>query len=270
MRPSRRAAFGLADEGVRTVGALPSGMPKPEVPWTQFDDLAPLFVAAIGITLVSLTDTIATASSFAARRGEEVRPNREMFGLGAANVAAGLFQGFAVSTSGSRTAVAEQSGAKSQVAGVIGAGLVILLLVLLPGLLTDLPQTALAAVVIAAALSLMNVPELVRYWKVRRSALALSLVATAGVIFFGVLEGIVIAIVLAVAMFFRRSWWPHGAVLGDVDGVEGWHSVDDYPGRARRPRSRCTAGKRRSSSRMRGRSAKRCASSSVSSGRCGW
>jgi high affinity sulfate transporter 1 len=224
------AVFGLADEGVRTVGALPSGVPKPEVPWTQFDDLAPLFVAAIGITLVSLTDTIATASSFAARRGDEVKPNREMFGLGAANVAAGLFQGFAVSTSGSRTAVAEQSGAKSQVAGVIGAGLVVLLLVLLPGLLTDLPQTALAAVVIAAALSLMNIPELVRYAKVRRSALVLSLVATAGVIFFGVLEGIVIAIVLAVLMFFRRSWWPHGAVLGRVDGVEGWHNVEDYSG----------------------------------------
>jgi high affinity sulfate transporter 1 len=224
------AVFGLADEGVRTVGALPSGVPKPEVPWTQFDDLAPLFVAAIGITLVSLTDTIATASSFAARRGDEVKPNREMFGLGAANVAAGLFQGFAVSTSGSRTAVAEQSGAKSQVAGVIGAGLVVLLLVLLPGLLTDLPQTALAAVVIAAALSLMNIPELLRYAKIRPSALVLSLVATAGVIFFGVLEGIVIAIVLAVLMFFRRSWWPHGAVLGRVDGVEGWHNVRDYPG----------------------------------------
>jgi high affinity sulfate transporter 1 len=224
------AVFGLADEGVRTVGALPSGVPKPEVPWTQFDDLAPLFLAAIGITLVSLTDTIATASSFAARRGDEVQPNREMFGLGAANVAAGFFQGFAVSTSGSRTAVAEQSGAKSQVAGVIGAGLVVLLLVLLPGLLTDLPQTALAAVVIAAALSLMNIPELVRYAKVRPSALVLSLVATAGVIFFGVLEGIGIAIVLAVLMFFRRSWWPHGAVLGRVDGVEGWHNVKDYPG----------------------------------------
>jgi high affinity sulfate transporter 1 len=228
------AVFGLGDEGVRTVGALPSGVPKPEVPWTQFDDLAPLFLAAIGITLVSLTDTIATASSFAARRGDEVKPNREMFGLGAANVAAGLFQGFAVSTSGSRTAVAEQSGAKSQVAGVIGAGLVVLLLVLLPGLLTDLPQTALAAVVIAAALSLTSVPELVRYAKVRPSALVLSLVATAGVIFFGVLEGIVIAIVLAVLMFFRRNWWPHGAILGRVDGVEGWHNVEDYPG-AREP-----------------------------------
>jgi MFS superfamily sulfate permease-like transporter len=126
--------------------------------------------------------------------------------------------------------VAEQSGAKSQVAGVIGAGLVVLLLVLLPGLLSDLPQTALAAVVIAAALSLMNIPELVRYAKVRPSALILSLVATGGVIFFGVLEGIGIAIVLAVLMFFRRSWWPHGAVLGRVDGVEGWHNVKDYPG----------------------------------------
>ena len=104
------ALLGLADEGVRTVGTLPAGVPRPTVPWTSFSDLGPLLVAAIGITMVSLTDTIATASSFAARRGDEVQPNREMIGLGAANVAAGLFQGFAVSTSGSRTAVAEESG----------------------------------------------------------------------------------------------------------------------------------------------------------------
>ncbi len=223
------ALLGLADEGVATVGTLPAGVPRPALPWTSFSDVGPLLVAAIGITLVSLTDTIATASSFAARRGEEVHPDKEMIGLGAANMAAGLFQGFAVSTSGSRTAVAEQSGARSQVAGVIGAGLVAVLLLFLNGLLADLPQATLAAVVIAAALALANLREVRRYWQVRRSAFVLSLAATLGVVLFGVLEGIVIAIALAVLMFFRRSWWPRGAVLGNTDGVEGWHSVEDFP-----------------------------------------
>ena len=222
------AVLDLAADGVTTVGALPQGVPSPELPWTQASDLGPLLVAALGITLVSLTDTIATATSFAARRGDEVEPNQEMIGMGAANITAGLFQGFAVSTSGSRTAVAEQSGARSQLTGVVGAGLVVLLLLFLNSLLADLPQTALAAVVIAAALSLMDLGILKRYFRVRKSALVLSLVATAGVVFFGVLQGIVVAIALAILMFFRRSWWPHGAVLGQVPGLRGWHDVDGH------------------------------------------
>ena len=100
------AALDLASEGVTTVGSLPSGLPHPSVPWSSLDDVGPLLLAAIGIVLVSLTDTIATASSFAARRGDELEPNQEMIGIGAANVFAGFFQGFAISTSGSRTAVA--------------------------------------------------------------------------------------------------------------------------------------------------------------------
>ena len=218
------AVLDLSAEGVATVGALPQGLPTPGVPWTQPSDVVPLLVAALGITLVSLTDTIATSTSFAARRGDEVNPNQEMIGLGSANVAAGLFQGFAVSTSGSRTAVAEQSGAKSQVAGLVGAGAVALMLLFLNSLLADLPQTALAAVVIAAALSLMNLPELRRLWQVRRTAFSLSLVATAGVVLLGVLEGILVAVALAILLFFRRSWWPHGVVLGR-DETGGWHQA---------------------------------------------
>jgi high affinity sulfate transporter 1 len=229
------AAFDLAAHGMATVGSLPQGFPAPSLPWTKVSDVGPLVVAAVGITLVSLTDTIATASSFAARRGDEVKPNQEMVGMGAANLAAGLFQGFAVSTSGSRTAVAEQSGAKSQMTGIVGAVVVGVLLLFLNSLLADLPQTALAAVVIAAALSLMDLDALRRYYRVRRNAFVLSVVATTGVVLFGVLEGIVIAIVLAVLMFFRRSWWPHGALLGRVDGIDGWHSVDRYPHAAQLP-----------------------------------
>jgi high affinity sulfate transporter 1 len=218
------AVLDLASEGVATVGALPQGLPSPGLPRIAWSDVGPLLIAALGITLVSLTDTIATSTSFAARRGDEVRPDQEMIGLGTANLAAGLFQGFAISTSGSRTAVAEQSGAKSQVTGLVGAGIVAVLLLFLNGLLADLPQTALAAVVITAALSLMDLTILRRYWTVRRSAWMLSIVATLGVVFFGVLEGILIAIVLSILLFFRRSWWPHGEVLGRVpDGT--WHGV---------------------------------------------
>jgi high affinity sulfate transporter 1 len=229
------AVFDLAGSGVATVGSLPAGVPRPSVPWTSVDDVLPLLVAALGITLVSLTDTIATSSSFAARRGEEVRPNQEMIGIGAANVAAGFFSGFAVSTSGSRTAVAEQSGAKTQLTGLVGAAVVAVLLLFLNSLLSDLPQSALAAVVIAAALSLMDFAALRRYARVRPSAFVLSLVASVGVIVFGVLEGIVIAVVLSVLLFFHHSWWPHGAVLGQVDGVGGWHDVSLHPGAAELP-----------------------------------
>jgi len=229
------AALGLADQGVKTVGALPQGVPTPSFPWTSIGDVGPLLIAAVGITLVSLTDTIATATSFAARRGDEVDADQEMIGMGAANLAAGFFQGFAVSTSGSRTAVAEQSGAKSQVTGLVGAGIVAVLLLFLNGLLADLPQTTLAAVVIVAAISLMNFGILRRYYRVRKTALVLSLVATGGVVLFGVLWGIAIAVILAILMFFRRSWWPHGAVLAPVEGVPGWHSIDKYPGAAQLP-----------------------------------
>ena len=226
------AVFDLA---VATVGSLPQGLPRPALPWTDIGDVGPLLAAAIGITLVSLTDTIATSTSFAARRGDEVDPNQEMVGIGTANLAAGFFQGFAVSTSGSRTAVAEQSGAKSQLTGLVGAFLVALLLLFFSSLLADLPQTALAAVVIAAAFSLADIGTLRRYLAVRRSSLAVSLVATAGVVFFGVLEGILIAVVLSILLFFKRGWWPHGEVLGRVEGQEGWHSVSAAPTAEQRP-----------------------------------
>jgi high affinity sulfate transporter 1 len=226
---------GLAAHGVDTVGSLPQGFPRPSLPWTNVSDLLPLFVAAVGITFVSLTDTIAVATSFAARRGEEVQADQEMIGMGAANIAAAGFGGFAISTSSSRTAVAEQSGARSQLTGLIGAGVVGVLLLFLNSLLASLPQAALAAVVIAAALSLADLGALRRYARVRRSAFLLSLAATAGVVFLGVLEGIVLAVGLAVLLFFRRSWWPKGAVLGRFEGIDGWHSIEGRTGASELP-----------------------------------
>ena len=223
------AAFDLHTHGVPTVGTLPRGLPRPSLPWTKFADIGPLMIAAVGITLVSLADTIATSSSFGARRGEEVDPNQEMIGIGAANLAAGFLQGFAVSTSGSRTAVVEQAGAKTQLASVVGAGIVAVLLLFFNSLLADLPQAALAAVLIGAALSLLDLRVLTRYWRVRKSALVLSVIASLGVIVLGVLQGIVIAIALAMVLYFRRGWQPHGAVLGRVDSLGGWHNVARYP-----------------------------------------
>jgi MFS superfamily sulfate permease-like transporter len=192
-------------------------------------------IAAVGITLVSLADTIATSASFGARRGEEVDPNQEMIGIGAANLASGLLQGFAVSTSGSRTAVVEQAGAKSQLASVVGAVIVATLLLFFNSLLAALPQSALAAVLIGAALSLLNLGALAKYWRVRKSAFVLSIVASLGVIVLGVLQGIVIAIALAVALYFRRGWQPRGALLGRVDGLSGWHNLERYPDAVQTP-----------------------------------
>ncbi|HET6877320.1 MAG TPA: sulfate permease [Jatrophihabitans sp.] len=220
------AVLDLSSHGVATVGALPQGLPRPTVPWTSLGDVGPLFAAAVGITLVSLTDTIATSASFAARHRETVSPDREMIGVGISNVAAGFFRGFAISSSASRTAVAEKSKAKSQLTGLVGAGAVVVLLLFFNSLLAALPDTALAAVVIVAAVSLVDLNALVRYWHVRRSAVLISLSASLGVILLGVLPGILFAIALSILLFFRSNWWPHGEVLGRRHDGD-WHALDD-------------------------------------------
>ena len=218
-----------------TVGSLPQGLPRPQFPSVALSDIGALLAAAIGITLVSLADTIATSTSFAARRGDEVDASQEMIGIGAANAFAGLFQGFPVSTSGSRTAVAEQGGAKSQVTGLVGAALVAIMLLFLPGLLANLPNSALAAIVIAAALSLMDIATVAKFLRVRTSAFLLAMTATLGVVFFGVLEGILIAVALSILAFFKRNWWPTGQVLGRVASLDSWHSIAVYPDAAQIP-----------------------------------
>jgi high affinity sulfate transporter 1 len=223
------AVFNLDQHGVKLVGALPQGFPPLTVPNVGWSDMSLLVGGAAGIALVSLADTIATSSAFADRSGEEVQGSQEMIGIGTANIAAGLFQGFPVSTSGSRTAVAEQAGAKTQVTGLVGAAAITLMLLFVPGLLRDLPQPTLAAVVIAASLSLADIPGVVRLWHQRRAEFLLSIAAFAGVALLGVLPGIVVAVVLSVADVFRRSWWPYQTQLGRVEGVPGFHDVRSYP-----------------------------------------
>lgn len=221
--------FGLADRGVSLVGELPQGFPPFTIPTLDFADFALMFAGALGIALVSLTDTISTASSFAARSGAEIRGNQEMIGIGAANLAAGLFQGFPVSTSGSRTAVAERAGSKTQLTGVTGALLILIMLVLLPGLFRNLPQPALAAIVITASISLADIPGTVRLWQQRKTEFNLSLAAFLGVTLLGVLPGIAIAVGLSILNIFRRAWWPYETVIGRVPGVEGFHDVHFHP-----------------------------------------
>jgi len=211
------AALDLGDHGVSLVGALPEGFPPLTVP-SPVSDIPLLVAGAVGIAIVALADTISTASAFAARTGQDVDGNGEMIGIGAANVAAGFFQGFPVSTSGSRTAVAEQAGAKTQVTGLVGAGAIVLMLVLVPGLLRNLPQPTLAAVVIAASLSLADLSGLARLWRQRRLEFLVSIAAFLGVALIGVLEGIAIAVALSILNVFRRPWWPYQTTLGQVPG----------------------------------------------------
>ena len=223
------AVFDLAAKGVSLVGELPRGFPPFTIPQVDFADLGLMFAGALGIALVSLTDTISTSTAFAARTGQEIRGNQEMIGIGAANLAAGLFQGFPVSTSGSRTAVAERSGSKSQLTGVTGAVLILLMLVFLPGLFRNLPQPALAAVVMTASISLADIPGTVRLWHQRRTEFYLCMAAFLGVAFLGVLPGIGIAVGLSILNIFRRAWWPYETVIGRVPGYEGFHDIRVHP-----------------------------------------
>src|SRR5947209_6409769 len=222
------SVFSLGSHGVSLVGTLPKGFPPLTVP-NPVSDLPLLIAGALGIALVALTDTISTASSFAARTGQEVDGDGEMIGIGAANVAAGFFQGFPVSTSGSRTAVAEQTGAKTQLTGVAGAAVIVLMLVLAPGLLKNLPNSALAAVVIAASLSLADVRGTVRLWHQRRVEFLLSVTAFLGVALLGVLQGIAVAVALSILNVFRRAWWPYQTTLGRVTDLRGYHDRQLHP-----------------------------------------
>ena len=222
------ALLDLGAHGVKLVGALPKGLPPLTLPGPA-EDWGLVIAAAVGIAVVSLADTISTASAFAARTGQEVDGNGEMIGIGAANLGAAFFQGFPVSTSGSRTAVAEQSGAKTQLTGVVGAVAILLMLLLVPGLLKSLPQPTLGAVVIAASLSLADIPGTVRLWRQRRIECLLSLAAFAGVALLGVLPGIAVAVGLSILNVFRRSWWPYQTTLGRVPELAGLHDRRLHP-----------------------------------------
>ncbi len=215
--------------GVAVVGSLPQGLPGlhwPELPAAVWWALLP---AAAAIALVALADTSLLSRTYAERTGQRVKADEELRALGAVNVATGLWQGFPVSASSSRTPVAEAAGARSQLTGVVGAVCIALLLVWAPRLIHDLPLAALSAVVMAACLSLADLPGWWRLYRQRRSEFGVSLVAMGGVVGLGVVRGIFLAVGLALALFVWRAWRPHDAVLGREDGLKGYHDVARHP-----------------------------------------
>ena len=220
------SGLGLADSaGVKILGSLPQGLPEFTLPWLHKDDIVPVLLGGCAIALVSFADTSVLSRVYAARLRSPVDPNQEMVGLGAANLAVGLFQGFPICSSSSRTPVAEAAGARTQMTGVVGALTVAALLLFAPNLLHDLPNSALAAVVIAAAIGLIEILDLRRIHRIQAWECWLSIACTIGVTVFGAIEGIGLAIVLAVIEFLWDGWRPYSAVLGRVPGLKGYHDI---------------------------------------------
>ncbi|MCU0971708.1 MAG: sulfate permease, partial [Gammaproteobacteria bacterium] len=215
--------------GVSVLGPLPQGLPAFAIPWITYGDIVPVVVGGAAVALVSFADTSVLSRAYAARTGTRVDPNQEMVGLGAANLAAGFFQGFPISSSSSRTPVAEAAGARTQLTGVVGAVAVASLLVVAPDLLEHLPSSALAAVVIASAIGLIEVADLRRIYRIQRWEFWLSMVCLAGVATLGAIPGIGMAVVVAVIEFLWDGWRPHSAVLGRVEGIKGYHDITRYP-----------------------------------------
>jgi high affinity sulfate transporter 1 len=218
-----------ASAGVDVVGPLPSGLPQLALPALGVDDVAAMLAGGLAIAVVSLADTSVLSRTFAARSGQRVDQNQELIALGAANIGAAFTSGFPVSASTSRTPVAESAGGKTQVIGIVGALAIMAMLLVAPGLTTDLPQATLAAIVIVAATSLVDLAGLARLIRLRPTEAGLSLVCFVGVVLVGVVAGIFASVGIALAAFFWRAWRPHSAILGRVEGVKGYHDVSRYP-----------------------------------------
>jgi high affinity sulfate transporter 1 len=222
--------LGLAARAnVAVLGPLPQGLPAFAVPWIAYADIVPVLLGGAAVALVSFADTSVLSRAYAARTATQVDPNQEMVGLGAANLASGFFQGFPISSSASRTPVAEAAGARTQLTGVVGAVAVALLLLLAPNLLRNLPAAALAAVVIASAIGLFEIADLFRIFRIQQWEFWLSMVCFVGVAVFGAIPGIGLAIVIAIIEFLWDAWRPYSAVLGRAKGVAGFHDITRYP-----------------------------------------
>ena len=218
-----------ARAGVSVLGSLPQGLPAFAIPWITRTDIIPVLIGGTAIAMVSFADTSVLSRVYAAKTRTHVDPNQEMVGLGVANLAAGLFQGFPISSSASRTPVAEAAGARTQLSGVVGALTVALLLELAPDLLKNLPISALAAVVIAAAIGMIEFADLRRIYRIQRWEFWLAIACTVGVTVLGAIPGIGLAIVIAIIEFLWAGWRPHSAVLGYTDSVKGYHDIERHP-----------------------------------------
>ncbi|WP_190623071.1 sulfate permease [Streptomyces venezuelae] len=222
------AAFGLDEHGIAVIGAVPTGLPHPALP--DFDELSRLMVPALGILLVGYTDVILTARAFAT--GDEVGrldANQELLALGAANLGAGVLSGFPVSSSASRTALADSTGARSQVYSLTAGAVVLAVLLFLSPLLSLTPVAVLGALVIYAAVKMIDLAGFRRLASFRRRELLLAVGCLCGVLSLDILYGVLVAVGLSVAELLTRVARPHDAVQGLVPGVAGMHDVDDYP-----------------------------------------
>ena len=228
--------FDLATQAhIATVGALPQGLPDFTFPLVTIDEFKTLCTGAVAIALVSITDMSVLSRIYALRGSYYVDDNQELVALGIANMATGLFHGFSVSSSASRTPVAESAGAKTQITGVVGALCIALLLVFAPRLMVYLPTAALGAVVISACSSIVEISSVRRLYYHRRGEFYLSMICFLGVAMWGVIQGIFIAVGLALLVFIWRAWRPHCAVLGRVDGMKGYHDITRHPEARRIP-----------------------------------
>jgi high affinity sulfate transporter 1 len=223
------ALFSLDALGVRLVGSAVSGLPVPGLPALSAPDVVSLLLPAVGVAIVGYSDNVLTARAFAARHGETVQGTAELVALGAANLAAGVLRGFPVSSSGSRTAIGDAQGSRTQLHSLVALVLVVAVLVAGGALLSRFPRAALGAVVIYAALRLIDIAGFRRIARFRRSEAAISVVTMIAVLTVGVLYGVLVAVALSVLDLLRRVARPHDGVLGYVPGIAGMHDVDDYP-----------------------------------------
>lgn len=222
------AAVGL-DDSLNMVGALPAGLPLPSFGGVDWGDVGTLVGPAAGIALIAFADTGVLSRTFAARRGEDVNGSTEMKAVGVANIAGGLFGGFPISASGSRTPVAEQSGARTQLACVVGALAVLVFVLLAPGVTAYLPDATLGAVVIVAAMALVDVGGMIRMWRMSTVEFGLAVAAFLGVALVGVLQGILVAIGLSFVAVVARAWQPYRTELVEMTDRPGFHDVQRHP-----------------------------------------
>ncbi len=220
---------GWGADSIARVGNVPQGLPSLQLPDVDLADLRALLLPALGVAIVGYTDNVLTGRAFAARSGRELDANQELFALGSANVVTGLFQGFPVSSSGSRTVIAATMGARTQLYSLVAVGSVLATLLFLRPVLGRFPEAALGALVVYAAVRLIDVAELRRIARFRSSELVLALATTVGVLVFDILYGVLLAVGLSLLDVLRRVARPHDGVLGYVPGVAGMHDIDDYP-----------------------------------------
>ncbi|MDA8438352.1 MAG: SulP family inorganic anion transporter, partial [Propionibacterium sp.] len=222
------AAFGLGRQGVLTVERVPTGLPQPRLPDLAGLSWGEVLTAAVGIVLVGFSDNVLTGRAFAAKRREPIDANQELLALAGINLAAGLSQGFPVSSSGSRTVLGDAMGSRSQLSSLVSAAGVVAVLLIAAPLLSTFPRAALGTVVIYAAIRLIHPAQWRRIARFRRSELVLAVATTISVLWFGVLTGIGVAVVLSILELLRRLATPHDGILGIVPGVAGMHDIDDY------------------------------------------